>query len=583
MKRHYLLSSISFRLLVFNLLILIFPIASFLFLNTYEEQLLQYLEHALVQQGRIAAAALSGQEEQLRGKAEEILRNMEKKHDARFRILDRSGAVLADSSVLPSPTGTADTREPPETSGYRKIASETTGEGIKEEASPPRERFLYRLASLPVRLLRNYLLPPAPPIESGDFYKGEDRLFGREVQAALEGRYGAATRISSGGQISVTLYSALPIESSDGIDGGGVVGVVLVSQSSYRILQDLYNLRLDIFKIFLLSLLATILISIFLSLTISRPLKKLSLKARNIFTPGGKLEGRFLIRGGRDEIGKLSTSLDKLTERLKEHIAFIESFASDVSHELKNPIAVIRSSAEVAGEIAEGPAGGTGKAENTEEIRRFLSVIQRESARMERLISSIRDISTIDTRLDDEKRERIDLGKLIESIIDGYRLRNADKNVHFTTDLPEKPVYMVAAPERVVQILTNLIDNGVSFSPAGGTVSVALSPIEAASSGNTIRISVSDEGGGFPEEIKEKIFTRFFTYREGNNNALGNGPDNKDLGHTGLGLSIVKAIVEGYGGSITAENIPAGGARFTVILPAGAQRRAASSGLRRSF
>ncbi len=535
MNKRHLFFSISFRLLIFNLLILVFPIASFLFLTTYEEQLLQYLEHALVQQGRIIAASLGGSGEISRETAAGLLQRLEKKHDARFRIIDSGGAVLADSSTLPGAGNTTEASAP---------------ETLRED-SAPRETFLYRLASLPVRLLRNYLLPPAPPIESGDYYQGAARLLGSEVQAALAGRYGAATRISTGGQISVTLYSALPVFGS----GRGVIGAVLVSQSSYRILQDLYRLRIDIFTIFLLSLLATLIISIFLSITISRPLKTLSRKAEKIFTPGGKLQGRFSTRKGRDEIGKLAATLDKLTGQLREHIRFIESFAGDVSHELKNPIASIRSSAEIAGELAEEQrAGGS-----TGDIQQFLAIIQKEAARMETLISSIREISNIDARLPEENRERIDLVPLFRGVVENAGIRSAGAAVQFDFSPPPGPVYISAAPERIIQVGENLIDNAVGFAPSGSRISVRIE-----SGGGVVIISVSDEGPGIPEELLEKIFTRFFSWR-------GSGTDKTGdvTGHTGLGLAIVKAIVEGYGGTITAKNNPAGGALFTVILPRG--------------
>ncbi len=585
MKRHHVLASISFRLFVFNLLILVFPIASFLFLNTYEEQLLKYLEHALVQQGRIIAAALAGPDELKSEEARELLRSMEKKHDARFRILDNSGRILADSSTLFPAEEELQSRSTVTAYDGRNWSARAEGETLEgeeaNEEAPTRERFLYRLASLPVRIMRNYLLPPPPPIESGDFYQGVDRLLGSEVQTALEGRYGAATRISTGGQISVTLYSALPVLGEYQVKGKGVIGVVLVSQSSYRILQDLYNLRLDIFKIFLLSLLATILISIFLSLTISQPLKNLSRKAEEIFTPGGKFRGRFLTRGGKDEIGKLATSLDKLTERLREHIAFIESFAADVSHELKNPIASIRSAAEVADGLIISEQSD--RQTDPVTIKRFLSVIQGETARMESLISSIREISKIDARLDEEARERIDLVPLIRQTVERFQLQAESKNITFRLHFPESAAtispnafYVHATPERIIQVLENLVANAVSFSPEGGRVSIDVSTHkrQAVPHGKgevTVHLVVSDEGPGVPEEILDNIFLRFFTYRRKDHADAGKDNfydrDEFHTQHTGLGLAIVKAIVKGYGGSITAGNNPSGGARFTVILP----------------
>ena len=527
MKQHNLLSSISFRLLAFNILIVFFPVASMLFLKTFEEQLLQSLEHALVQQGRITAAALSGGPELTRGNAERLLLRLEKQHDARIRILDREGRVLADSSVLPK--------------GILEPASQARSVSAPDdEGREPSERFLYRMASFPVRLMRNYLLPPAVPIESGDFYQGRERLLGEEVLTALEGRYGAVTRISSGGQRSVTLYSALPIRRE-----AQIIGAVLVSQSTFRILQDLYSVRLDIFKIFLISLLAAVLISILVSLTISRPLKKLSGKAREIFTPRGKLQGRFSTGNRKDEIGELAGALDRLTEKLREHISFIESFASDISHELKNPIASIRSSAEIVADTL-GP--------DNDETGKFLTIIQREASRMERLISAVRDITSIDARMEEEDKEEVDLGVLAGLIVEGFKLRADNKRISFHLKIPEKKITVSAAPHRLTQVFENIINNAVSFTPPEGSVFVRIYQ-----ENQQACITVLDEGPGIPEDITDKIFTRFFSSRS--------NKQDFDGGHAGLGLAIVQAIVRGYSGTVEAVSKKDGGACLTVRLP----------------
>lgn len=529
MGRLHILRGISFRLLLFNILIVFAPLTAVLFLSTYEEQLLRYLEQSMVQQGRIVAAALGGRETLDAHEARSLLLRLEGRQDARLRILDPTGRIVADSSLL------MEAHPVSQSSSVKSFSSETREVLQRQDAS---ERFLYRLASYPVRLMRNYLLPPAPPIESGDYYGGAEQLLGDEVLAALEGRYGAATRISTGGQVSVTLYSALPVTS-----GSAITGVVLVSRSTYRILQDLYRLRLDIFRIILLSLMAAGLLSLFLSFTISRPLKRLSDKAGEVFTPGGKLMGRFHNGRRRDEIGRLALALDTLTARLREHMEFIESFASDVSHELKNPLASIRSAAEV---LAESYDGGN------EEASSFLAVIQREAFRMERLISAIRDISIIDARLQDENRELIDVKELILSAAEGCRLRHRGEAPRIRLLLPDSPVSLVLSPHRLVQVLENLLENAADFSPPGGTVTISLRKETS-----VIALRVYDDGPGIRPEKMEEIFHRFYSFRQ----------PGKEGKHAGLGLAIVKAVVQGYGGSIKAENRPEGGACFTVYLP----------------
>lgn len=256
-KLFKLLSRISVRLLAFNILLVFLPIASFLTLDTYEQQLLRALEHALVQQARILAAALAGADSIGPEEATRLLELLQQQHEARLRVVDTQGRLLADSS-----------RIGPKQSSEQTV-SQNSSEGEESEIDA-QSSLLYRLASFPVRLYRRTLKAPQPPLESGEFYSDREVLLGEEVIEALEGRYGASTRISTGGQRSVTLYSAVPV-----LSGGQIRGAVLVSQSTYRILRELYILRLEIFQIFLISLTAAVVISLLMSTTISRPLRRL--------------------------------------------------------------------------------------------------------------------------------------------------------------------------------------------------------------------------------------------------------------------------------------------------------------------
>lgn len=163
---------------------------------------------------------------------------------------------------------------------------------------------------------------------------------------------------------------------------------------------------------------------------------------------------------------------------------------------------------------------------------------------MERLLSGMREIGEIDARLETEAAAPVDLsGLLAEYAGTGIELRS-----------PAHPVIVNASPERLSQVFVNLLDNARSFSPPGGTVMMALDVWDGIAA-----VRIEDQGPGIPETHLGKIFDRFFTYRPGE-------PRARD-GHTGLGLAIAKAIVEGYGGTITAGNRPEGGARFEVRLP----------------
>ena len=200
------------------------------------------------------------------------------------------------------------------------------------------------------------------------------------------------------------------------------------------------------------------------------------------------------------------------------------------------------------------------EAETAEERRRFEGIVLREVARLEGLLSAMREVGSIDAQMESEPARPVVLGELVEAVVEGYRVRGSRGSkgggsqagaVPVDLTLPARPLAVEASPERLAQVVENLLDNAVSFTAAGGRVHLAVEP-----AGGAARLVVEDEGPGIAEEHLDRIFDRFFTYRG----------DRRD-GHTGLGLAIVKAVVEGYGGSIRAVNRPEGGARFEVTLP----------------
>lgn len=547
-------SSLSIRLLAFNVLLVFLPAAGLLTLDTYERQLLRAQEQSMVQQARLLAAALADPQGIEAWRADAILRDLRQRQQARLRVVDDSGRLLADSSRLDEVAAAvpddryADSRRP---------ADET-----RLEAGAP-QGWLYWLGALPFRALRRFTEPPLPPpdaavgmgrrprprdekqlpadgstvrsaIFEAEFYAGRPELVGSEVRAALQGRYGAATRIS-GGQRSVTLYAAIPVRADH-----RVIGAVLASQSTYGILQALYAVRLDVFKVLLAALAAAAVLSLLVSTTIARPLRRLRAEALALVDRRGRLQGGFRGLTTRDEIGDLTRALEQLTGRLREHMSFVERVASEVSHEFKNPLASIRTATELLPSV-----------DDPDQRRRFLQIVQRDVARMERLLTGLREISRIDAQIDEEEAQPVDLGALLDPIVEGYRLR-ARHGLSFDLVKPEGPVVVQAGADRLTQVFENLLDNAVSFSPPGARVQVALS-----SEGRAAVVSVADQGPGIPPEHVDKIFARFFSYRPGSAHANG---------HAGLGLPIAKAIVEGYGGSIDVANRDEGGTRFEVRL-----------------
>ncbi len=516
---HRRLSRIWIRLLAFNVLLLFLPAAGVLYLDTFESQMLEAQEQSMVQQGRILAAALGATGTLDPAQAETILVGLNQRITSRLRVIDSAGRLLADSS-----------RHGPQAEG-----GEVAPVGQEAAAQDPRSNWLYRLGASLFRFYDRLTGGPGPGAEEREFYSAEKIFDGPEIAAALAGRYGATTRVTAG-QRSITLFSAIPILD----DAGEPVGAVLVSQSTFRLLNGLYEVRLAVFKVFVGSVVAAVILSLLLAGTIARPLTLLGNEAAALLDRRGRLTGRFGGWKRQDEIGDLARSLQGMSQRLEERIGFMESFAADVSHEFKNPLASIRTATEMLTEVEE-PA----------QRRRFLALVERDVARLERLLSAVREVSLIDARLDEEEVEPVNLSALLERWLEGRRLR-LPGGVTIESELPAEPVEVQANADRLSQIFENLLDNAFSFAPAGSVVEVTLER-----QGDEALVRVADRGPGFPPEHLDRIFQRFFSYR----------PEQKGSDHTGLGLAIVKAIAEGYGGSVEAGNRPGGGAEVGVRLP----------------
>ena len=525
------LSRMWVRVLAFNVLIVFLPIAGVLSLGTYERQLLRAVERSLVQQGRVLAAALEDSGPRLRENALRVLRHMRQRHDARLRVVDAGGVLLADSaSIGPAGPGSAG----PASAGIPGAASGESAAAEPATARTAQETFLYRLASFPVRLWRKYFRPPLPPAESDEFYAGAKVLDGAEIRDALAGAYGAAIRVTSGQQ-SLTLYSAIPVPNGD-----KVAGAVLVSQSTFRMLSDLYALRLDIFRLFLWSVATAVVLSLLVSATITVPIRRLRDQAHAILDPRGRLLGRIVASRARDEVGELSRSLGELTARLQRHVRQMESFASDVSHEFKNPLASIRSAAEIANSSGD-PA----------ERRAMLTMVLEDVSRMERLLTGVREISRIDSgAADGQGDESVDVKEIAVRIVSAARRRPLGKDVTFAVDGDGASAWL--PPGRLEQVVENLVDNAAGFSPPGGVVRISI----GRDAGWAV-LRVSDDGPGVLPEHRDRIFDRFFSFR----------PNEKKGTHAGLGLSIVKAIAESHGGSVAVLELQRGGACFEVRFP----------------
>jgi two-component system sensor histidine kinase ChvG len=499
------------RLLAFNVLLVVLPVAGLLFLDTFERRLLADQERTMVEQARLLSAALSERGAPLAKDVGAVLGRLGGRSEARLRVVDLDGSILGDTSRRHVDAGAL------------LFAPETQRSG---------ESLAYALGAFPIRILRNLLGGDAETLASATEEATGDRLEGKEVQAALLGQYGAASRIS-GGQRSVTLYSAVPIRSS-----GEVVGAVVVSRSTLGILQTLYGLRVRVFGVFGVSLALAVLLSLRLSRTIASPLRSLRDQASLALGPRGRIEGRFDLGVRRhDEIGELATALETLRRRLADHVGYVECFGADVAHELKNPLASIRSAAEMLEE-----------AHHSLDRRRFTDMIASDVARMERVLSDVREMSRLDATTE-EAGEPFDLTDLVRGVLVS---RGAQEGPPLSLQAFDASLPVQGVSERLARVFDNILANAESFSESHDEVEVLLER-----SGSDAVVRVLDRGPGIPEAHLERIFTRFFSYRP-------NGPGDE---HSGLGLAIASAIVKAAGGGIRASNRHAGGACFEIRLP----------------
>lgn len=542
LKRPSIFNRIVLRLLIFNSLLVFLPEAAFLYLETYEKKLLQAHERTLYNQARIAAAFLTVQPLD-KMKAEAALEALKGQQEARIRIIDNNRRLLADTSqIIQSPPNNQQllvqsdeeaTADIPRLQPDSGEISTSTGQMEPQNPLSANETMLYRFGSFPFRIYRAFFPPEEPIAGAAEFYNGKELFNGQEIEVALiDKRYGSATRISSG-QNSVTLYSALPI-----IRNNKVEGVVLVSQSSAKILYDLYEIRLDIFKIFILSVTAAIIISLILSSTILRPIKKLIKRSTNLLDNKGKIQGNFKYRGMKDEIWQLSESLTQLTGKIQHSMNELEQFSSDAAHELKNPIASIQAAAEILEDQVPN------------ETVNFAHIISKESKRMNRLLISLKELSMIG-QSEADKATIMDVKEMINESLCLFQLKH--KELKLTGKLSKEKLLINAPTLRMRQVFDNLLDNCCSFSPLKGKVHVSAEKLD-----KRIIIKISDEGAGIPESEREAVFERFYTTR------------NKSEGlHSGLGLSIVRRIIEESGGTIVASGPkkPQNGTIFILELP----------------
>lgn len=293
--------------------------------------------------------------------------------------------------------------------------------------------------------------------------------------------------------------------------------------------------------------LATVL-SIFVSRKLIRPLIKMEETARHIAE--GEF-GRQIEDSSEDEVGRLAHSFNRMSTQLKEKIEAIErldslrqELLSDVSHELRTPLTVIQG-------FSEAVLGGLVMSKEQEQL--YLSNIIDESERLRRLVDDLLNLKGMEAARTFDEMEYVVLNKLAQVTVERLKHMANSKEIKLTLMVPEQNITVWGNIDRLKQVLTNLLDNAIKHSEAGGAVFV-----ELGMKNNYTVISVKNSGPGIPQEELENIWERFYKVDK-SRSRRGTG--------TGLGLSIVKKIVEMHGGKVSVESEPGHGAIFTIYLP----------------
>ncbi|MDN5785951.1 sensor histidine kinase [Pseudorhodobacter sp.] len=520
-------SPLARKIIIFNMMALVILVAGVLFMNPFRDSLVLQREQGLVTEAQLAADVF---EAQLPGvtavslndptgvDVAKLLQNMNIGPGVDAFVFDRDGRVI----------GTAEGKAREFLPGSTKTQSTLITDflnGIWEAVS-------------------SVLSGP----ESDQGKVSSESLARNGFAAALAGQTSSnMAKDSSGG----TLFSvATPIWSA-----GEVLGVVALTSAEGEIDALVRHEREQVLQMFVIALLVSIGLSLVLASTIANPLSDLAAAAELGRDRDARKMAPSRVRipdlaARPDEIGRLSVAMRGMVAALYDRIDANEQFAADVSHEIKNPLASLRSA-----------VGTLRVAKRDDQREKLLEVIEHDVRRLDRLVSDISNASRLDSELVKEEEEEFNLIKTLGNLSEYLGEQAKQKGVDFIIDLPAEPIVIRGLEARLAQVFVNLITNAASFCEDGDAVRVWARRRE-----NRVLVVVEDTGPGIPEQALTKVFKRFYSER----------PVAQFGDHSGLGLAISKQIVEAHGGVIWAENIrPTSadatseplGARFVVGLP----------------
>ncbi|WP_159809614.1 sensor histidine kinase [Litoreibacter roseus] len=524
-------SPLARKIITFNLLALIVLVAGVLFLNPFRDSLVIQRQAGLVTEAELIADVFEAQLPVARAEdfsepgnqaLEDTLTGLDISADVEVYVFNTSGTVVATTRGNPAKRNVA----------LEALQNDPTGTLITGFLNSVWASISGVLGSTEVVL---------PNLD------GE-----KEVRSLLDAALAGETTLIDGqdGTGGSIFSVATPIEA-----GGVPIGVVALTTVAGQIDMLVRAEREQVLQMFVIAILVSIGLSLVLASTIANPLSDLAAAAelgrdKNVRKMSPSRVRIPDLTGRPDEIGRLSGAMRGMVSALYERIDANEQFAADVAHEIKNPLASMRSA-----------VGTMHVAKTVEQRERLLEVIEHDVRRLDRLVSDISNASRLDSELVKEDEEPFDLMKMINNLTEYLGQQAAEKGVEFIKDVPKEPIVIQGLEARLAQVFVNLITNATSFCEDGDAVRVW-----ARRRDNRVLVVVEDTGPGIPDQALNKVFNRFYSER----------PEQQFGNHSGLGLAISKQIVEAHGGVIWAENIrPTDadltseplGARFVVGLP----------------
>ncbi|GAB5347981.1 stimulus-sensing domain-containing protein [Alteriqipengyuania sp. 357] len=493
--------SLTTRILLVNILPLVLLGGGIVYLDSYRAQLLDERYKLARIEAQITAEALAGA---TRARQDALLLQIAKEQDMRLRLFDPEGQLIADSFQLGEPTFTLD--DPTDDPFNLRFA-----------------RFLDQIVDTVVSAqpVPRYIEPESNIADSWP-----------ELQRARELGI-SQIELRQAADRTPVITAAAPV----GLQGT----TLLTTRNAIDITESVRRARSTLGTGVFFALVASILLSLFLARTIVTPLQTLSKAAQRVRLGREREVQVPRLPDRQDEIGMLARAVADMTDALRQRIDAVEHFAADVAHEIKNPLASLRSATESLGTV-----------EDPELRAQLLDIATHDVRRIDRLVTEISDASRIDAELSRATFEPVDLVALIANIIERRRNRGIDLGREIVFEHRPQDAWTMGVADRLERVIDNLLDNAVSFSPADGMIRVVVEHDRGA-----IVAMVMDEGPGIPPDARSKVFERFHSDR----------PAAESFGdHSGLGLAIARTIAEAHGGTLNVQDRPDGGDGACLVL-----------------